>query len=132
MNGYFIFEDCARARAPPLEIALHELPIIAIPAIALKVHKESKLPLGKMEKKYGKDMYFGVRPNHDSDRAEYFVTPVRTYAIAGVLSYIPSQTDRRVQILSAWEDFFEVEFRGTRQAYIFNLCFTPYQDGRLF
>lgn len=129
MNGNFIFYGIEKARAPPLEATLRELPLIANPEISREAFRESKEKFGQIQKRLGKQLYFEVRPDLDSDMEEYLVTPLRTYHVTGVMNYRPSGNDfNNVKILSVWDDLLEVQFGVKAKPCIFSLFFRSYEN----
>jgi hypothetical protein len=129
MNGQFIFEDSSLARAPPLEAVLKKLPIIAQPSLTLAAEQQAHRGNRALNETFENRLYFGVREDLDAPASEYFVTPIKTHYIDGVLNYKPSPSRPvDLEILSAWDDLLEVGFHLDGRSYVFNLCFHSYHD----
>ena len=129
MNGNFIFTGLTRERALPLEAALRGLPVTAVPTPTTEALAGSNAALSGLENKYGKELYFEVWPNADSDREEYFVVPLRTHDIEGISEYTFEKQPESLTTLSARRDLVEVEFCANLPAIVFNLCLESYSSG---
>src|SRR5215469_6834974 len=120
MNGNFIFDGIEKAKVPHLEGILRELPITAIPDLSQAAGKE--LDWKKNESEIFKNrLYFEVRRNLDSPREEYWVTPLSTHYIEGVMSYEPTKNPSAdFRIRAVWKEVLGVECKFGKKRWALN------------